>query len=165
MTKILAYASPARGHLFPVVPILQELQARGHDVAVRTLEGHVGDLRALGLQAQPLARDVVAIAIDDWKAQSPQEAQGRALQAFGRRAPRDAADLRSAMEEERPGLLLVDIMAFGALAEAEASGLAWVSWLPFPAWLRAGRRPRAQPHRCRECRAGSGRARTAWGTR
>jgi MGT family glycosyltransferase len=136
MTKVLAYTSPARGHLFPVVPILLELHKRGHDVAVRTLDAHVGDLLALGLEARPLAPDVVSIAIDDWNANSPQEAQERAMRAFGRRAPRDAADLRSAIEEERPEVLLVDIMAFGALAEAEASGLPWASWLPYPAWLR-----------------------------
>ncbi len=134
--NVLAYTSPARGHLFPVVPILQALRSRGHDVALRTLEACVADLLALGLHAKALAPDVVAVDHEDWRAKSSHEAQELAMHAFGRRAPRDAADLRSAIEEERPDVLLVDIMAFGALAEAEASGLPWGSWLPCPAWLR-----------------------------
>ena len=134
--KILAYTSPARGHLFPVVPILCELRRRGHEVSCRTLAGHVDDLRALGIRAGAVATQVAAVALDDWKAASPAEAQRRAMRAFARRAPLDAADLGRAAEIERPDALLVDIMSFGALAVAEASGLPWGSWLPYPAWLR-----------------------------
>lgn len=36
MARILAYTSPARGHLFPVTAILLELGRRGHEVSVRT---------------------------------------------------------------------------------------------------------------------------------
>ena len=39
--KILAYTSPARGHLYPLVPILDELAGRGHRIAVRTLASEV----------------------------------------------------------------------------------------------------------------------------
>jgi MGT family glycosyltransferase len=134
--KILAYTSPARGELFPVVPILRQLRLRGHEIAVRTLREHLGDLAALGLEAKPLAAEVVSIALDDWKAQSPHEAQARAMQGFGRRAPLDTADLRSAIAQERPDLVLVNIMAFGAMAAAETSGLPWASWIASPPWLR-----------------------------
>jgi MGT family glycosyltransferase len=136
MTKVLAYTTPSRGHLFPVVPILCELQTRGHEVAVRTLACHVGDLQTLGLRTEPLAPEIEAVPIDDWQALSPQDAQEQAMQAFARRASLDAPDFRSAQASEHPDVLLVDIMAFGALAEAEASGLAWASWLPYPSWLR-----------------------------
>src|SRR5687767_6770792 len=37
MARVLAYTSPARGHLFPLTPILDELRERGHEVALRTL--------------------------------------------------------------------------------------------------------------------------------
>jgi hypothetical protein len=134
--KILAYTSPARGHLFPVVPILCELRRRGHDVSCRTLVSHVDDLRALGIRAGAISAQVGAVAHDDWKAASPSEAQQRAMRTFARRAPLDAADLDRAAEAEEPDALLVDIMSFGALAAAEASGLPWGSWLPYPAWLR-----------------------------
>jgi hypothetical protein len=41
MAGVLAYTSPARGHLFPLTPILDELSRRGHSVAVRTLASQV----------------------------------------------------------------------------------------------------------------------------
>ena len=34
MSRVLAYTSPARGHLYPLTPILLELRDRGHDVSV-----------------------------------------------------------------------------------------------------------------------------------
>ena len=37
MARVLAYTSPARGHLYPLVQILDELAARGHEIAIRTL--------------------------------------------------------------------------------------------------------------------------------
>lgn len=136
MTKVLAYTSPMRGHLFPVVPILQELQRRGHPVAVRTSSAFVADLRGLGMEARAVSSAVESIGMDDWRARSPGGGQRRAMQVFGRRAPLDAFDLCAAITDEQPDLLLVDIMAFGALAAAEASGLPWAAWLPYPAWLR-----------------------------
>ncbi len=137
MTKVLAYTSPMSGHLFPVVPILQELQRRDHRVAVRTSSAYIADLRDLGMDAHAVSRAVEAIDNDDWRARSPGGRQRRAMLTFGRRAPLEAVDLREAISEEQPDVLLVDIMAFGALATAEASGLPWGAWLPYPAWLRS----------------------------
>ena len=106
MTKVLAYTSPMSGHLYPVVPILQELKRRGHAVAVRAASASVTDLRVLGMDAHALSSAVEAIDNDDWQARSLGGSQRRAM------------------------------LAFGALAVAEASGLAWAAWLPYPAWLR-----------------------------
>ena len=49
MARILAYTSPAAGHLFPLVPGLLELRARGHDVHLRTGARLLGVARAAGL--------------------------------------------------------------------------------------------------------------------
>jgi UDP:flavonoid glycosyltransferase YjiC (YdhE family) len=84
--KILAYTSPARGHLFPLVPILDELRRRDHDVVCRTLAEHLDDVRAIGIKAAAISPEVAGIAIDDWKATSPLEAQQRGMRAFARRA-------------------------------------------------------------------------------
>ena len=54
MSTVLAYTSPAIGHLFPMVPLLLELKARGHEVHVRTLPKHVPTLSALGLHTGPV---------------------------------------------------------------------------------------------------------------
>ncbi len=53
--KILAYTSPARGHLFPLVPILDELAHRGHAIAVRTLSSQVALCEQRGFAAAPVA--------------------------------------------------------------------------------------------------------------
>lgn len=37
MSRYLTYTSPARGHLYPIVPTLLALRDRGHDIHVRTL--------------------------------------------------------------------------------------------------------------------------------
>jgi MGT family glycosyltransferase len=135
--RVLAYTTPALGHLLPIVPVLQELRARSHDVAVRTLASRTGALTGLGLRAGPLDPRLEGLPLDDWRARSPLRAQARAMATFARRAPLDAADLQAAMDEEQPDLLLVDTMAFGAMGTAEASGLPFAAWLPYPAWVPA----------------------------
>jgi UDP:flavonoid glycosyltransferase YjiC (YdhE family) len=53
MARILAYTSPAAGHLFPLVPGLLALQERGHDVHLRIGERLLGVARDAGLDARP----------------------------------------------------------------------------------------------------------------
>jgi MGT family glycosyltransferase len=132
MTRILAYTSPARGHLFPLTPVLDELRTRGHDIALRTLASEVGAMRARGFDAAPIDGAIEAIALDDHLARTPAGAQKRALRVFGRRADLDAADLRDAIDAAAPDLVLVDINAWGALAEAERNGGPFAAWCPYP---------------------------------
>src|SRR5215203_4803023 len=132
MAKVLAYTSPARGHLFPVVPILSELQARGHDVALRTLASQVETMRGLGVDAQPVDPAIEAIGHDDYLARTPIGSNRRSVRAFCARAVHDAPDLRRAIDAERPDALLVDVNAFGAIAAAEAWGGPWAVWCPYP---------------------------------
>ena len=54
------------------------------------------------------------------------------MRVFCRRAEHEAPDLRRAIADAQPDLLLVDIATWGALAVAEASGGPWASWCPFP---------------------------------
>ena len=55
--KVLAYTSPARGHLFPLMPILDELSSRGHEISVRTLASQVPMLRERGFDAKPISAE------------------------------------------------------------------------------------------------------------
>ncbi|MGA9674372.1 MAG: glycosyltransferase, partial [Mycobacterium sp.] len=48
MARILAYTSPALGHLFPFSALLLELSARGHEIHLRTLSTGVEMGRKLG---------------------------------------------------------------------------------------------------------------------
>lgn len=145
MSRILAYTAPARGQLFPVVPILAELQRRGHEVVLRTLAGEVGTMRAQGIDAAPLAAEVEAIAMDDWRARTTPGALARAARRFAARAPREAPDLAGAIAAEQPDALLVDAAAWGALGAAEAWGGRWASTCPFPLPLPSRGAPPAGP--------------------
>jgi len=132
MSRILVYTSPARGHLFPMTALALELRGRGHEVAVRTLASDVDLVRAQGLDAAPVDPRVEAIAGDDWKVTDPRAALKAAVRMFTARAPFDGADLRAAIEQERPDALVVDVNAWGALTEAEAWGGPWAAFFPYP---------------------------------
>lgn len=132
MSRVLAYTSPARGHLFPLTPILDELHRRGHEVALRTLASEVGLMRSRGFDAGPIAAEIETIEHDDWRARNPLGAVKRSVRTLCARAELDAADLRQAIAAERPDALLVDIASWGALAAAEAWGGPWASFCPFP---------------------------------
>ena len=131
MPRILAYTSPARGHLYPLTPILDELRSRGHELVVHTLESEVGLMRSRGFECEPLDPAVEA-GHDDYLARTPLGATKRALRTFGRRAEIDLPDMRAAIDRAAPDALLVDVNAWGAQAAAEASGLPWATWCPFP---------------------------------
>lgn len=131
MAKILAYTSPARGHLYPLVPTLDELRRRGHEVALRTMAHEAERLSAKGWSAQPVDPAVEAREIDDWKARTQPGALLAASRTFLDRGRHEIDDLRRAIGLERPRLLLVDVNSWGASAAAEASGLPWASFAPY----------------------------------
>src|SRR5690349_16650047 len=73
MSRFLVYATPAVGHTLPLVPGLLELQRRGHVVQVRALPALVATLREAGLDAQPVAREVVDVPVTDFQARTESE--------------------------------------------------------------------------------------------
>jgi MGT family glycosyltransferase len=131
MARYLVYTSPARGHLYPVVPTLEELRRRGHEVMVRTLSSEVGLLRELGFEAEAIDPTIERKVHADWRARTPIGALRDNLQVFLERARHDGPDLRRAIEGERPEALLVDVNAWGAMAVAESSGMPWATWSPY----------------------------------
>ncbi len=141
MATILAYTSPARGHVFPLLPTLLELRARGHTVHVRTLASEVPRLRGLGLLAEPIAAAIEARALDDWKAKTPLGMMDRAFTTWLERARHEVADVRAAVAESGANLLLVDVNSWGAQAAAEASGLPFAVFAPYFLNVQAPGRP------------------------
>jgi MGT family glycosyltransferase len=135
--KILAYTSPARGHLFPLVPTLEELARRGHAVSVRTLSSEVGTMAERGFDATPIAPSIEAIEHDDYLGRTPPARLKRGMATFGARAEHEVADLRGAIGQHEPEALLVDCMTWGATAAAEAWGGPWAQWFPYPLPLRS----------------------------
>jgi MGT family glycosyltransferase len=137
MARILAYTTPARGHLFPLTPILDELRRRGHQIALRTLASQVPTMRRRGFDAAPISDRIEAITHDDWRAGNPRAALARAVPIFTERADHDAPDLARAIDQERPDALLVDVNAWGALAAAEAWAGPWAMFCPYPLAVRS----------------------------
>ncbi|KGI67503.1 glycosyltransferase [Mycolicibacterium rufum] len=131
MATVLAYTSPALGHLLPMAALLAELAARGHRVHLRTLAGEVEHAAAQGFSAAPIDARIEAITMDDWRASNPVAALRLSVSAFSRRAPYEVDDLRAAIAAVRPDGLLVDVNCWGAQTAAEAAGLPWATFSPY----------------------------------
>jgi MGT family glycosyltransferase len=132
MARVLAYTSPARGHLYPLVPILDELAARGHEISIRTLDSQVPLMRERGFVASPIARGIEQLVHDDYLARTPQGSLRRGVAKFAARAEHEVGDMRAAIDAERPDVILVDAMSWGASAAAAAWGGPWAQWFPYP---------------------------------
>ncbi len=137
MARILAYTSPALGHLLPISALLAELAGRGHDVAVRTLRGGVASAARMGFDAAPIDAAIEDITLDDWRAPNPRAALAVALDTFARRADFELADLRRALAATRPDLVVVDANCWGAAAAAESAGVPWLVFWPYIPYLPA----------------------------
>lgn len=130
MSRYLAYVSPAVGHVLPLVPGLLELRARGHQVHVRTLPSLVDTLREAGLDASPVADDVIDIPVTDYRATTDTDRMASGQVDLIERGRYDGPDLAHAIDEHRPDALLVDVNSYGARTLAEASGLPFATVLP-----------------------------------
>lgn len=137
MARILAYTSPARGHLYPLTPILDELRRRGHEIAVRTLSSEVALMRERGFDAGPISAQVEAIELQDWRSRSPRRGLALSVAGFCARAEHDEADLRHAIEQVQPDVVVVDVNSWGALAAAERWAGPWACLCPYPLALRS----------------------------
>lgn len=137
MATVLAYTSPAIGHLYPMTPLLLELRRRGHDVHLRTIDSHIDRLLALGVKAEAIDPGIGALDANDWKATNPRDALVESVRTFSDRAVIDGPDLAQAIGETRPDALIVDINSWGARCAAEASGLPWVTFSPYTPPVRS----------------------------
>ncbi|HEU5035491.1 MAG TPA: glycosyltransferase [Nocardioides sp.] len=130
MTRFLVYVSPAVGHTLPLVPGLLELQRRGHEVHVRTMPSLVPVLRDAGIEAAPVADDVLAAPITDHLAETDTDRLHAGQVDLIARGRYDGPDLAAAVDAVRPDVLLVDVNAYGAKIHAERSGLPHATLLP-----------------------------------
>src|SRR6201993_2044729 len=131
MARILAYTSPALGHLFPFSALLLELSARGHEIHLRTLSTGVEMGRQLGFNTDTIDPRIEAIVNDDWQASNPHAALKRAVDVFCRRAAHEVADFTDAITRTRPDALIVDVNCWGALSVADAGDIPWACFSPY----------------------------------
>lgn len=125
MARYLFYLSPQTGHLYPLVPTMQELVARGHTVTVYGHAPGVAALAELGVTVLPVDAGIGAIKQDDWQGRNRMEAHRREIRVSLDRAPLEVTDLRAAIDRHDPDVLVVDPTCWGAGAAAQASGRPW----------------------------------------
>lgn len=137
MATVLAYTSPALGHLLPISALLLELSRGGHTVHLRTLSAGVEIGRQFGFATDAIDPRIAAIELDDWRATNPRTALQLGLAAFGRRGLLELADFGDAVAHVRPDATLVDVNCWGALSAAEAGDLPFACFSPFTPPLHA----------------------------
>lgn len=137
MARVLVYTTPGPGNIYPVVPTLLELAARGHELRVLTRDTEAERLRSLGLEAAAIDPRVQQIEIDDYLGRSQIDASMRLLRAIAARGKIEVETVTAAIGEIRPDVLLIDANAQGAGYAAEASGLPWAQYCPFPPAIRS----------------------------
>jgi UDP:flavonoid glycosyltransferase YjiC (YdhE family) len=143
--RILAYTSPARGHLYPLVPIAAELAQRGHELHVLSLADELKQLAPLGIAGTPIDPAIEHNQLQDWRERLPLRAMVSALATFAQRAQLEVPDLQRALQRFAPELLLIDFNCWGACAVAEASGLPWAVYCPYLLPLRSRDAPAYGP--------------------
>jgi MGT family glycosyltransferase len=137
MATILAYTSPALGHVLPISALLSELDSRGHQIHVRTLSSGVEIGQRLGFTADAIDPHIEEIAMDDWTATNPVGALKLSVAAFGRRATYEVSDLADAIAQFHPDALLIDVNCWGAQSAADAGAIPWASFSPYTPPLRS----------------------------
>jgi len=137
MATILAYTSPALGHLLPISALLLELSRRGHAVHVRTLSTGVEIGQRFAFSTDAIDPRIERIELDDWKATNPIAALKLSVAVFARRAVHEVDDLAEAVGQVHPDALLVDVNCWGALSAAEARLIPWACFSPYTPPLRA----------------------------
>ena len=131
MATYLAYTSPAAGHLFPLMPGLLALQARGHAVHVRTGAHLVETARAAGIaDTEAIDPRIPEAAARAMEGQGDADRLRKGLSYLMAGGPIEREDLRAAIERVRPDALLIDTNSYGAAVEAEASRIPWATTLP-----------------------------------
>ncbi len=139
--RVLAYTSPARGDLYPIVPILAEVIARGGEAHLYTLADERERMNAAGIPAYAVDPAIEREQLQDWRSSSQLGRTLSAIRTFLRRAAHETTDLTQAIARHRPDALLVDINCFGAAVAAEASGLPWSIYSPYLAPLPSRQAP------------------------
>ena len=137
MTRFLAYTTPNLGHLYPLVPILLELRARGHDVTVCTKADQCAILGALGLTAVALDPRIEGLSPKDWQEGTSIDALASVLRFATARADLELDQLPGLMVETRAEVLIADPASFGAFAYAQAQAPAWAVYSPFAPMMRS----------------------------
>jgi len=137
MATILAYTSPALGHVYPITALLLEMQTRGHQVVVRTSRSAVPLARAAGFDAAAIDSRIEDVVMRDWTAWNPLAALKITMNVFGQRGLLEVDDIRAAIDDVEPHAIIIDANCWGAASVADASNVPWVAFWPYPPFLQS----------------------------
>ncbi len=135
MATILAYTSPALGHLLPMSALLSELSGRGHRIHLRTLSAGLPTGRRLGFHTEVIDERIEAVTMDDWRAPNSLAALKISIGVFCRRAAYEVDDLRQAIAQVQPEALIIDVNCWGAQSMADTTGIPWLAFSPYTPFL------------------------------
>ncbi|MGE2723024.1 glycosyltransferase [Mycolicibacterium celeriflavum] len=137
MAVVLAYTSPALGHMLPISALCVELSRRGHTVHLRTLSSAVDMAARLGLKASAIDTRIESVPLGDGDTTDPRRALQIGVAALGRRAPHEVCDLTEATARIAPDALLIDVNCWGGRSAAEAGDIPWACFSPYTPPLRS----------------------------
>ena len=137
MGRLLAYLSASSGNTYPAIDTLVELSRRGHELHLRCRASDLEQMGALGLRAAAIDPGIEQIEFDDWRGRNQVDSLLRLVRAYRACAKVEIPDLRHAIAEISPDALIVDINCLGAIYLAEASGLRWALYCPYPPPFRS----------------------------
>jgi MGT family glycosyltransferase len=135
VATILAYTSPALGHLLPMSALLSELSGRGHRIHVRTLSAGVPTGRRLGFHTEAIDARIEAVTMEDWRAPNGLAALKVSIGVLCGRAAYEVNDLRRALAQVQPEVLIIDVNCWGAQSVADAAGIPWLVFSPYTPFL------------------------------
>ncbi|MEZ0339160.1 glycosyltransferase [Mycobacterium sp. pV006] len=136
MAVVLAYMSPALGHLFPFCAVLTELARRGHEIHVRTLADGVTLCQKQGFAARPVDRRIEALQTEDTTTNVLKSAR-ETVDVLTRRAALEVDDFGRALADVDPDVVIVDANCWGAMSVAETQTRPWLALSPFIPYLRS----------------------------
>lgn len=140
MAVVLAYMSPALGHLFPFCGLLGELASRGHRIQVRTLRAGVELCRQQGFAAEAVDARIEALqSVDD--SGSVLRSAGSTVRVLAARAALEIEDFGRALADVDPDVVIVDANCWGAMSVAETQARPWLVLSPFIPYLRSAGSP------------------------
>ena len=135
MAVVLAYTSPAIGHLYPFCALLTEMASRGHRVHVRTLDDGVDLCRRLGFAAERVDPRIESMQSRDWTTESALRVVGQTVDVLVRRAAVEVGDIDEAIRSVKPDVLIIDANCWGAISNAETRSIPWLVFSPFIPYL------------------------------
>ncbi len=138
--KVLLGAFGDAGHAFPVIALGRALRARGHDVVVETWTRWQADVEREGMRFAPAPEYHVFPTVE--RPLKPYEAVRRATGVT-----------RALVAEERPDVVVADILTLAPALAAELEGVPWATLIPhvdprgdagFPPYSIGARLPRTE---------------------